>query len=212
MRQKKPDPPAELPAWIMTYSDVITLLMTFFILLLTFSSSEKERFERLQSSLSGGAGGTGFAGKTDGAQDALVVRARPRSARQTMRGSETPPIQQEASTKSLNKGLESLQADPRDPQKSRAISISLSLMKDTNGQFTGFGRDILQMLATQLRRFPLSLSMQVATAEEVKHVMEFVMHLQDNEKIRPGRMSIGIHHKVPVGSARIVLSQMLTKE
>ena len=45
-----PKPTGEIPAWFMTYSDVITLLMTFFILLLTFSTTEPERFEKVRSS------------------------------------------------------------------------------------------------------------------------------------------------------------------
>ena len=40
---------AEVPTWFMTYSDVITLLMTFFILLLTFATNEPESFERMHS-------------------------------------------------------------------------------------------------------------------------------------------------------------------
>ena len=41
MREKQPPPkPDEIPAWFMTYSDVITLLMTFFILLLTFATQD----------------------------------------------------------------------------------------------------------------------------------------------------------------------------
>ena len=42
----------------MTFSDVITLLMTFFILLLTFATNEPESFSRIETSMFGG-GGTG---------------------------------------------------------------------------------------------------------------------------------------------------------
>ena len=47
-RQKPfPEPKDDIPAWFMTYSDVITLLMTFFILLLTFATTEPERFRKI---------------------------------------------------------------------------------------------------------------------------------------------------------------------
>ena len=63
-REKKPpDKPDDIPAWFMTYSDVITLLMTFFILLMTFATNEPERFERMQVSMFGGSGATGLAGR-----------------------------------------------------------------------------------------------------------------------------------------------------
>ena len=49
MREKPlPEPPDDVPLWFMTYSDVITLMMTFFILLLTFSTSDPERFEQMK--------------------------------------------------------------------------------------------------------------------------------------------------------------------
>ena len=109
-RTIKFDPPREdIPAWFLTYSDVITLLMTFFILLLTFATTEPESFERIQSSMFGGGGGSGFAGKQgEHFQDAIISRIRPRSARMTQRGSESPPIDTETTTESLGKGLKSM--------------------------------------------------------------------------------------------------------
>ena len=53
------DAPAEesgapgCPAWMLTYSDTVTLLCTFFILLLTFSSFDDEDFKVLSNSLGG---------------------------------------------------------------------------------------------------------------------------------------------------------------
>ena len=46
----------------MTYSDVITLLMTFFILLLTFATTEPERFEKSISSTFAKGAATGTVG------------------------------------------------------------------------------------------------------------------------------------------------------
>ncbi len=54
----------DIPAWFMTYSDVITLLMTFFILLLTFSTTEPERFEKVRATTFSAGGATGLIGKT----------------------------------------------------------------------------------------------------------------------------------------------------
>ena len=48
-RQPAPEEPEDdVPAWVMTFSDVITLLMTFFILLLTFATNTPETFDRLR--------------------------------------------------------------------------------------------------------------------------------------------------------------------
>ena len=49
--------------WLLTYADMITLLMIFFILLFTISQTDKAKYETLASSLSvvfnGGGGGSG---------------------------------------------------------------------------------------------------------------------------------------------------------
>ena len=43
-------------AWMITFSDLLTLLMTFFVMLLSMSSTDKSRLESLSSSLRGALG------------------------------------------------------------------------------------------------------------------------------------------------------------
>ena len=47
---------AQAPLWVVTYGDLVSLLVTFFVLLYTFSSLDTERFRRVQGSLSGAFG------------------------------------------------------------------------------------------------------------------------------------------------------------
>ncbi len=48
-RQSEPDGPAGAPEWMVTFSDCMTLLLTFFVLLLSFSSfSDEAAFRRLK--------------------------------------------------------------------------------------------------------------------------------------------------------------------
>ena len=106
--KKPPDPPGDIPAWFMTYSDVITLLMTFFILLLTFATTEPERFEKsVSSTFSAGGAATGTAGKKlDGNNfDSFINRLRPPAARIAMRGAEMPPIVREPAKATFGDGL-----------------------------------------------------------------------------------------------------------
>lgn len=42
MKPPPDDPPASAPEWIVTFSDMISLLVTFFVLLMTFSTSSKK--------------------------------------------------------------------------------------------------------------------------------------------------------------------------
>lgn len=44
------------PMWIVTFTDMISLLLTFFIMILTFSSMEEEKFQQATGSLSGAFG------------------------------------------------------------------------------------------------------------------------------------------------------------
>ena len=44
------------PEWMVTYSDVVSLLVTFFVMLLTFSTSDREKFDKAKGSLMGAFG------------------------------------------------------------------------------------------------------------------------------------------------------------
>lgn len=56
-KQKKQDPPpAGAPLWIVTFSDLMSLLLTFFVLLLSFSSIQEVEFQKALGSLKGALG------------------------------------------------------------------------------------------------------------------------------------------------------------
>ena len=54
-RRRKPEAPQEegSPAWMNTYGDMVTLLLTFFVLLFSFSTIDAQKWEQIVSSLSG---------------------------------------------------------------------------------------------------------------------------------------------------------------
>jgi len=55
---KCPDcPPPGLPGWLATYSDMVTLLLTFFILLLSFAKTEDSKSEAVLGSIRDSLGG-----------------------------------------------------------------------------------------------------------------------------------------------------------
>lgn len=56
-RQRKQEEPSRgAPEWMVTYSDMVTLLLCFFILLFSFSSVDAEKFRSIMSSFQGGTG------------------------------------------------------------------------------------------------------------------------------------------------------------
>lgn len=51
-KRKQEDPPAGSPAWMATFSDLMNLLLCFFVLLFAMSTVDQEKFEELVASLS----------------------------------------------------------------------------------------------------------------------------------------------------------------
>ena len=184
-----------IPEWFVTYSDVITLLMTFFILLLTFANSEPEKFELMQQSLFGAGGSAGNVGKREDSLDkpTIVVRARPASSRLTIRGAEIPPMYSDPVTEAVGKGLKSL--DEQQEFATRrvfAFDVSLALFVDGNGDLTSIGRQHLKLIANQMRRLPISLKIVVGTTADSRAAASMANDLSTNLRVPAGRVSVEV--------------------
>ena len=46
--------------WLVTYSDMVTLLLAFFVLLFSFSEIDAQKFRSIMSSFQGGTGVVGW--------------------------------------------------------------------------------------------------------------------------------------------------------
>jgi hypothetical protein len=189
--QKKED----VPSWFMTYSDVITLLMTFFILLLTFATKEPELFDTMRITMFGGSGATGVVGTRDDAveRDSLVVRVRPSVARMVMRGSEMPPIRDDTESTLRGSGLEGLDDEQQyDPSIARSIEVPLLLIVTRDGHITPAGRRQLDMLARQLRHMTLHASFQVTGEEQVSALIAIARYLVQHGKVPGGKIGTSL--------------------
>ncbi len=190
-----PDTTGQVPLWFMTYSDVITLLMTFFILLLTFATSEPEKFEQMQVAVFGGGGGTGFASESKDRveRDALTLRVRPDSSRITNRGSETPSIFRDNANESLGKGLQSLdQPLDHDLHTSRAIKLPLTALVDDNARVTVFGTAMVGKLANHLMKGPFSINLQVVNPDDIKKAIAFSEAISAAAEMPLSRIGVGV--------------------
>ncbi len=56
MKKKEETPKKGAPAWMTTFSDLVTLLMVFFIMILSYSTIELEKFKGAVSSMKGALG------------------------------------------------------------------------------------------------------------------------------------------------------------
>ena len=194
MAREKPPPEKEgdVPAWFMTYSDVITLLMTFFILLMTFATNEPERFERMQVSMFGGSGATGLAGAESTVEfDAMLTRQRPRSARVSMRGSETAPIDSEAGIKALDKGLEGLDGPQKfDPHRSFKIDIQIADLFTSSGQLSSEGKQHLFVASKRVKQGDIRATIR-AEPNELDRCFQIAEFLLKSGGLEPTDVGVG---------------------
>jgi flagellar motor protein MotB len=196
-KEKPPEPPAEdIPAWFMTYSDVITLLMTFFILLLTFSTTEPEKFDKVVSSAFGSSGATGVVGHVHERMDnkSSVQRVRPRAARIAMTGSEMPPMDGEPPSKAVGKGLQSVDDDQAkiDVMKTNSFQLSFGSLINENGNITPRGANLAALLTEQLRNLPVHCSIKFSDEKLANRAAGFLQHLYEVNGVRPGQVGIGL--------------------
>ena len=210
--EKPPEPPGEdIPSWFMTYSDVITLLMTFFILLLTFSTTEPDRFERIQRTIFAGGKGSGVAGDiVDGPEnESFIQRFRPRAARMAMAGSEMPPYVNEISKKAVGEGLKALtdEEGKQDVMTTNQFSVPASQLFDEQGKLMPYGAELAAMLANALGRLPVHLVVQCSSDSMYSKMINYVNYLYEAEKVRYGQIAVGHSENVPSGKISFAIER-----
>lgn len=208
-RDEESQQAGEVPMWFVTYSDVITLLMTFFILLLTFATSEPEKYERIPISA---VGSTGSAGLIRDVQDPLerdsfLVRVRTEAGRLATRGSESPPVYDDPGLSTLSKGLKSLEKSPERLLGERhTIHTQLELFIGGDRKISQAGQQWLRMIAHQMRRLQYDVQFQVDEDQDLESVFLLARYLVDNERIAVGRISMGNMRPPTSGSANMSIT------
>ncbi len=189
-----PEPKDDIPAWFMTYSDVITLLMTFFILLLTFASTEPERFEKSIAAISNSGSATGTAGsKIKGLDnDSFVSRLRVPASRIAIRGAEMAPITRAPANETWGDGLRSLDEDEAKQNEltSHAFDVPIADIFDSNNQLTSDGVSICAQLSAQLQDLPFRASIQFEDKAYAEKLAGMLHHLFHTELTRPGQLAM----------------------
>lgn len=196
----------EIPAWFMTYSDVITLMMTFFILLLTFATNEPEQFERMKVAVFGGGGGTGLIGENNNPVelDATVVRFRPSSARQTMRGTEMPPLHDDPAKDSVARGLKALD-ELTDLVRSERCEITLRREHlINNGNITDHGQATLRIICAQLKRFNGHAQLIAANSEDARALIPVCLQIAEETQSYPGSFAVSTQETDDPAQRRLI--------
>ncbi|MFB0552147.1 MAG: flagellar motor protein MotB [Phycisphaerae bacterium] len=134
------------PEWMVTFSDCMTLLLTFFVLLLSFSSFDEKVFRRLQASFFNAL--PGINQSDEASKDAVLPTEQIEETPELVKGSEKP---------TLIKGLkDNLKEDtPTDFRSRKVFSISSERIFWGRGTLiSAEGRRIMTKMASFLKEVP----------------------------------------------------------
>ena len=166
-KKKKSDGPAGAPAWMVTYSDLVTLLLTFFVLLMSMASMDPVRFTEASSSL----------------KDAFGVHSRPAHVEFAIPILPAPPktkynpVPTELTTKihrkikaqiekyELSKDIEAIQRD--DGTIILRINNTI-LFKPGDARVSPQSLPVLRKIADMIRPWPMTLRVEGHTDDQTQ--------------------------------------------
>ncbi len=146
-KQKPSDDGPGAPEWMVTFSDCMTLLLTFFVLLLSFSSFDTKVFPKMQSAFSEGLSSIGL--RLRRIDDALLPTPRIIHDQDPERGSERPTVDGQYESNP------STSLDFMDFQDQKVFLVpSEDVFLGLGTRTTGHGRRIMADVATLLKAVP----------------------------------------------------------
>jgi len=135
------------PEWMVTFSDCMTLLLTFFVLLLSFSSFDDKVFRKMETALAEALPGVGMSMMKD--KDAFLTIRQIQYKKDLQKGSEKP---------TLNGNIE---ANPKEdisllPFQNRKVFLipSEKVFWGRGSFISSRGREILSDVASLLKTVP----------------------------------------------------------
>ncbi|HUT30680.1 MAG TPA: flagellar motor protein MotB [Sedimentisphaerales bacterium] len=146
-RRVEADDSSGAPEWMVTFSDCMTLLLTFFVLLLSFSSFDEKTFKKLKSIFGGAM--PSVSGVLGGSKDAFLPTQQILHTAELDKGSEKP---------TLVTGLEDRQKEETEPEDFRSRKVFLVPSKKVfwgkGAAISLEGRRTLSALAALLKEAP----------------------------------------------------------
>jgi hypothetical protein len=156
------------PSWMLTYGDSVTLLLTFFVLLLTFSTPNKEDFAVLaQGLMPGNRQMPAFPGQP--AHEGVTPEERRlEQSRLDTEGAEKPPMEQEDPIEELKKYPEDIQiADLKHLKGALLIRIPLVDLFGTDDELDAHGQTILGNVVKMTRAHPYTIIVRAKAGRSV---------------------------------------------
>jgi chemotaxis protein MotB len=146
-KQTEPDEPQGAPEWMVTFSDCMTLLLTFFVLLLSFSSFDDRIFRQLRAIFADALPAAAPEAKSD--RDAFLPTKQVQVTAELDEGSEKP---------TLEKGFEDRTKEdtaPEDFQSRKVFLIeSRRIFWGKGAAVSSEGRNVMSIMASFLKVLP----------------------------------------------------------
>lgn len=156
--------------WLITYCDMVTLLMAFFLCVLTFSS----------------VAGLHKLGGLE--RDSVVWRPR-------LRHAPAAPVEssyREPSRETTDHILHALDgAASAAASDNFAIRLPLSLLFENDEQLSSSGKHLLHALAVTLRDLPWDLQFQAGELGDMPRAVQLCHFLMSEEEYEPARLAVG---------------------
>ena len=146
-KQAEPDEAPGAPEWMVTFSDCMTLLLTFFVLLLSFSSFDDKVFRQLKAIFPGSGGGLGNSNETG--KDAFLPAMQIEHTAELDAGSEKPTLVQG------QEGRLKQETEPVDFRRRKVFLISSKrIFLGKGAVISSEGRNIMTTMASFLKEVP----------------------------------------------------------
>lgn len=172
MAKHEPDPPAGAPDWIVTFADMISLLVTFFILLMTFSSLEElDAFQVPESII----GSTGTLSNWGGENSIPPPKMDVMAAMDVKRGADVPHSRPSSELLDEVHDLGQSKSDEHLEIDLNAVKDGIVIRYDERGSFqpgstalTPYLESAVGELARVLEHYPYTIVIEGHTDDKVK--------------------------------------------
>jgi chemotaxis protein MotB len=182
-------------SWIITYSDMITLLMACFIMVITFASREPERFGVKKDSPFAGTGGTGAIGAWNEGRDrdTIVWRESPPLGRLGKGGSEMPPLYADPALRGTADVLRHLEDISGGTLKdSYSLQLPLALLFESKTRLSSSGTQLLHAIAQRVRYLPYDVQFEIDDAQNIPRAVLLAEYMAHEESVHPSRLAAGV--------------------
>ncbi len=182
--------------WLVTYCDMITLLIAFFICIVTFAAKDSgnQQHPRKRDALIDGPGGTGVAGDKQAGPncESIVWRQLPISARSERPGAAQAPLYSDPELEATAQALHLLETSAAGTlADSYAMRVPLSTMFTDDGKLSESGADLLGVVANSLRRLPYDIHVQADDPKNVPRAVAIARHLMSRGGLAAHRLGVG---------------------